>query len=228
MSRVPSGDVVMTDQAKLDLLHDTRQAFGRTALILQGGAIFGLCHIGVVKALHLRGLLPRIIGGTATGALIAALVGVHTESELLDFLTGDAIDLSAFETARHGMTRRRGQRLNPPDAGDQGLDKVAIALGQLNKVFGATGMYMFLRAIPGTLLTQINRVRSDNVDTAGPEIRQERLLARCQGVGRLRTQKRGRRHIRRSVRAHQACSEHHCTDERRGRRAESAQLSDGS
>ena len=87
----------ISSQAKLDLLHDTRQAFGRSTLVLQGGAIFGLCHLGVVKALHLRGLLPRIITGTATGALIAALVAVHNEEELLDFLTGDGIDLSAFE-----------------------------------------------------------------------------------------------------------------------------------
>ncbi|EON61297.1 hypothetical protein W97_00510 [Coniosporium apollinis CBS 100218] len=90
------GDAGLTNQAKLDVLHDTRQAFGRSALALQGGAIFGLCHLGVVKALHLRGLLPRIIAGTATGALIAALVGVHTEDELLDFLAGDGIDLTAF------------------------------------------------------------------------------------------------------------------------------------
>ena len=88
-----------TSQAKLDLLHDTRQAFGRSTLVLQGGAIFGLCHLGVVKALHLRGLLPRIITGTATGALIAELVGIHMEDELLDFLSGDGIDLTAF--ARH-------------------------------------------------------------------------------------------------------------------------------
>ena len=85
-----------TSQAKLDLLHDTRQAFGRSTLVLQGGSIFGFCHLGVIKALHLRGLLPRIITGTATGALIAALVGIHTEDELLDFLNGDGIDLTAF------------------------------------------------------------------------------------------------------------------------------------
>lgn len=89
-------DSGLTTQNKLDVLHDTRQAFGRSVLVLQGGAIFGLCHLGVVKALHLRGLLPRIISGTATGALIAALVGVHTEDELLDFLKGESIDLSAF------------------------------------------------------------------------------------------------------------------------------------
>lgn len=95
-----------TSQAKLELLHDTRQAFGRTTLVLQGGSIFGLCHLGVVKALHLQGLLPRIITGTATGALIAALVGVHTEDELLTFLNGDGIDLSAFD--------RRGDRDSDP------------------------------------------------------------------------------------------------------------------
>ncbi|KAF1810341.1 hypothetical protein P152DRAFT_439849 [Eremomyces bilateralis CBS 781.70] len=98
----------LTLQAKLDVLHDTRQAFGRSALVLQGGSIFGLCHLGVVKALHLRGLLPRIIAGTATGALMAALVGVHTEDELLAFLSGDGIDLSAFAQGEGAQEQRDG------------------------------------------------------------------------------------------------------------------------
>lgn len=89
-------DKALTNQMKLDFIHDTRQAFGRSTLVLQGGAIFGLCHLGVVKALFLRGLLPRIITGTATGALIAALVAIHTEEELPGVLRGDGIDLSAF------------------------------------------------------------------------------------------------------------------------------------
>lgn len=94
---VPGHANGFTSQAKLELLHDTRQAFGRTTLLLQGGSAFGLCHLGVVKALHLQGLLPRIITGTATGAMIAALVGIHPESELLALLDGDTIDLSAFD-----------------------------------------------------------------------------------------------------------------------------------
>ncbi|KAI1160254.1 acyl transferase/acyl hydrolase/lysophospholipase [Nemania serpens] len=88
----------LSTQRKLDFLHDARQAFGRTTLVLQGGAIFGLCHVGVVKALFLRGLLPRIITGTATGALIASLVAIHTEDELPGVLKGDGIDLSAFRS----------------------------------------------------------------------------------------------------------------------------------
>jgi len=104
-----------SSQAKLDLLHDTRQAFGRSALVLQGGSIFGMCHLGVIKALFKRGLLPRIIIGTATGALIAALAGVHTEDELLDFLRGDKIDLSAFSTnARPELNGSSGTLFSTP------------------------------------------------------------------------------------------------------------------
>ncbi|KAK4547446.1 hypothetical protein LTR36_001102 [Oleoguttula mirabilis] len=86
----------LSSQQKLDVLHDARLALGRSCLVLQGGSIFGLCHVGVVKALHLRGLLPRIIAGTATGALMAALVCVHKDDELLERLSGEGIDLSAF------------------------------------------------------------------------------------------------------------------------------------
>ncbi|KFA46647.1 hypothetical protein S40293_09620 [Stachybotrys chartarum IBT 40293] len=101
----------LTNQMKLDFIHDTRQAFGRSTLVLQGGAIFGLCHLGVVKALFLRGLLPRIITGTATGALIAALVSIHTAEELPAVLEGDGIDLSAFASKR--ITTDNGGELTP-------------------------------------------------------------------------------------------------------------------
>ncbi|KAL2271135.1 hypothetical protein VTJ83DRAFT_506 [Remersonia thermophila] len=89
-------------QYKLDFLHDVRLGFGRTALVLQGGAIFGLCHLGVVKALLEQDLLPRVIIGTATGAMMAALVGVHPKEDLLRILQGDGIDLSAFARSAKG------------------------------------------------------------------------------------------------------------------------------
>ncbi|PFH56739.1 hypothetical protein XA68_16053 [Ophiocordyceps unilateralis] len=109
MALTTGGPSALTNQMKLDFIHDARQAFGRSALVLQGGAIFGLCHLGVVKALFLRGLLPRIITGTATGALIAALVAIHTEDELPRILEGDGIDLTAF-TSRPGAAGRETPR----------------------------------------------------------------------------------------------------------------------
>lgn len=41
-----------------------------------------LYHLGVLKALHEQGLLPRIISGNAIGAMIAALICIHTDEEL--------------------------------------------------------------------------------------------------------------------------------------------------
>ncbi|ODQ80888.1 hypothetical protein BABINDRAFT_161077 [Babjeviella inositovora NRRL Y-12698] len=73
-------------QIKLDFFHDTRQSFGSTALILQGGSLFGLCHLGVVKALYFKGLLPRIISGNAIGGAVAALVCTQTDQELIPML----------------------------------------------------------------------------------------------------------------------------------------------
>ncbi|KAF8540530.1 acyl transferase/acyl hydrolase/lysophospholipase [Trichophaea hybrida] len=93
-------------QQKFSFISDTRQVFGRTALMLQGGATFGLCHLGVVRALHHQALLPRIITGTGVGALIAALVGIHTDPELPHFLSGDGIDLTAFPTSSGSWKRK--------------------------------------------------------------------------------------------------------------------------
>ena len=88
--------VNLNTQMKLDFVQNTRQAFGRSSLVLQGGAVLGLCHFGVIKALFLQNLLPRIITGTAAGALVAALVCIYPESELPAVLQGNGIDLSAF------------------------------------------------------------------------------------------------------------------------------------
>ena len=107
-------------QTKMELFHDTSHAFGRSTLVLQGGSAFSMCHIGVVKALHLRGLLPRIITGTATGALVAALVGVHTDDELLEVLTGKSINLSSFQRSR----MRRSKLADGAPAGTRWLQAV--------------------------------------------------------------------------------------------------------
>lgn len=49
-------------------------SLGHTALILNGGSLFGLYHLGVFKALFNNRSLPRIISGSSMGACIAAIV----------------------------------------------------------------------------------------------------------------------------------------------------------
>lgn len=92
---------LVSAQEKRQVLHDMRTALGRTTLVLQGGAMISMCHLGVVKALYLQRLLPQIITGTGTGALIAALVSVTPDDGLLAVLDGSHINLDAFVRAQH-------------------------------------------------------------------------------------------------------------------------------
>lgn len=67
---------------KLRFFERTAQSFGRSALMLSGGATLGLFHLGVIKALWSEGLLPRVISGSSAGSIAAAMLGTHTGAEL--------------------------------------------------------------------------------------------------------------------------------------------------
>jgi hypothetical protein len=59
-----------------------RAAYGRTALCLSGGAMMGLYHFGIVKALLELGILPNIISGTSAGSVIGAIICTRTHEEI--------------------------------------------------------------------------------------------------------------------------------------------------
>jgi NTE family protein len=63
----------------------TRSAYGdrRIALVLGGGGMKGFAHIGVMRALEERGIVPTVYAGTSIGALLgAARVGGMAVEEL--------------------------------------------------------------------------------------------------------------------------------------------------
>lgn len=66
----------------LRILQQTRRNVGRTALVLSGGATFGLFHIGVLAALYEEDLVPRVISGTSAGSIVASIFCVHTKDEI--------------------------------------------------------------------------------------------------------------------------------------------------
>lgn len=74
---------------KLKFFEETARSFGQPALMLSGGATLGLFHIGVCKALHEQGLLPKVISGSSAGAIMAAMVGSHTDDELEAMYEGE-------------------------------------------------------------------------------------------------------------------------------------------
>ncbi len=58
------------------------RVFGRSALMLSGGATFGFYHFGVVKGLLEHDALPDVICGSSAGAMIAAGVCARNDAEL--------------------------------------------------------------------------------------------------------------------------------------------------
>lgn len=83
--------------------------FGRSALMLSGGATLGFHHLGVVKALFEQDLLPQVITGASMGAMIAAGICARTDDELRElFADPDRVarDGLALEPARR-MVRER-------------------------------------------------------------------------------------------------------------------------
>ena len=74
----------------------TGHGFGRSALLLSGGANMGLFHVGVVKALWERDLLPRVVSGSSAGSMVAGLLGTRTDNELPKFFSGENVDLHAW------------------------------------------------------------------------------------------------------------------------------------
>jgi TAG lipase/steryl ester hydrolase/phospholipase A2/LPA acyltransferase len=80
-------------RAKHAILSRALGNFGRSALLLSGGATLGFYHLGVVKALWHAGLLPDVIAGASMGAMVAAGIGSRTDAELDALFATDVPDI---------------------------------------------------------------------------------------------------------------------------------------
>ncbi|WP_348673085.1 DUF3336 domain-containing protein [uncultured Abyssibacter sp.] len=72
-----------------DFFEETALSFGRTGLMLSGGATLGLFHIGVIKSLWEHNALPRVISGSSAGSVVAATLGTHTDDEIEEIFDAD-------------------------------------------------------------------------------------------------------------------------------------------
>lgn len=84
-------------EEKLAFMHETRHAFGRTALLLSGGASLGAFHVGVVKTLVEHKLLPRIIAGSSVGSIVCSVVATKSWPELQSFFEDSLNSLQFFD-----------------------------------------------------------------------------------------------------------------------------------
>ncbi len=67
------------------------RSFGRSALLLSGGASLGLFHLGVIEELTNEGILPRVITGSSAGAVVGGFLATHSDDELMLALKPDRL-----------------------------------------------------------------------------------------------------------------------------------------
>ncbi len=107
--------------------------FGRSALLLSGGASLGFFHIGVMKALFEHDLLPDVLSGASMGAMVACGIASRTDAELRDLFT----DWSLLRT--DALLRK--------PAGDALRDRAVYDPGRLAEVIRHNnGDYTFAQA----------------------------------------------------------------------------------
>jgi predicted acylesterase/phospholipase RssA len=82
--------------AKHSFFLSLQRSFGRTALLLSGGATLGLTHLGVLKVLLEERLLPRVISGASVGSIMAAIVCTRTDSEIPLIFEPGSLKLQSF------------------------------------------------------------------------------------------------------------------------------------
>ena len=75
---------------KIKFFRDTAQSYGRSALMLSGGATLGLFHVGVVKALHREHVLPTVMSGSSAGSIVAATVGTRAPTEVEELMNPES------------------------------------------------------------------------------------------------------------------------------------------
>lgn len=77
------------------------------ALVLMGGGARGLAHIGVLRLLEKKGLVPDVIAGTSMGALVGGLFAAGLSgTRLTEMLDGMGLEDAAERARRRGVFNR--------------------------------------------------------------------------------------------------------------------------
>ncbi len=94
-------------EEKIVFFKRTGTSFGRSAMLLSGGATLGMFHLGVIKALFEQGLLPRVISGSSAGAIIGGMVATRVDEQLPAMFDSQTLNLAAFQrlNLRHALAR---------------------------------------------------------------------------------------------------------------------------
>lgn len=72
----------------------------RVGLVLSGGGARGFAHIGVLKALHEKGIQPEFVSGASMGSIIGALIANGYSVEEMVAISNEKGNLKMFEMSK--------------------------------------------------------------------------------------------------------------------------------
>ncbi len=80
IAEAPDKDIPLAD--KIDFFRRASHCYGRSALMMSGGAGLIYYHHGVVQTLIDQDMLPNVLSGASAGSWMCAQIGTHTDDEL--------------------------------------------------------------------------------------------------------------------------------------------------
>ena len=98
----------ISQQSKRQFFSDLAQSYGRSALMLSGGATMGLFHVGVVRCLYTADLLPDVMSGASAGSLVGASIAGRTRQEAEQLMDPDNLYLDMWGLLSPRDIRRTG------------------------------------------------------------------------------------------------------------------------
>lgn len=151
---------------RLDFFRRASKCYGKSALMLSGGAVLGNFHIGVVKALVEQNLLPDVISGASAGSMIAGVLGTLTDDELQGFLTAD--NLGKLLLAEVELANGRMSTASPRINHQLLKDKIAKLIPDITfqEAFERTGRHINISISPSDVHQTsrlLNAIASPNV-----------------------------------------------------------------
>ncbi|MCG8316913.1 MAG: patatin-like phospholipase family protein [Pseudomonadales bacterium] len=138
----------ITYPEKVDFFRRASHCYGRSALLLSGGAGLIYFHQGVIQELINNDLVPNVMSGSSAGSIISAQVGTMTDAEL---------------KADHFINKRYEQSFKTPfiklfvgglsdkeihDSKEQVLDEVIPRDLTFQEAFEKTGRYINISISP--------------------------------------------------------------------------------
>ena len=100
-------------EEKLDFFRRASHCYGRSALMMSGGAGLIYFHHGVVNSLLEQGLLPNILSGSSAGSMMCAQIGSRKDDDLKDYFLNKRYEVDQtieFKNLRSHVKAGTGDR----------------------------------------------------------------------------------------------------------------------